>query len=109
MVVVQDLSPIQAADPHIRGVLAENFLAHFDVLIDYEHGLLCLDEANALKEDLRGERIPPVRPEHAESEGPFSERLVASVNLSDGGFRPILGTVALPMRCGHGLVYRLAQ
>src|SRR4051794_3287095 len=42
---VQDLGPIQAADSRIRGVLGENFLAHFDVLIDYPHGLLCLDEA----------------------------------------------------------------
>ena len=90
LVVVHDLSSIQAADPHIRGVLGENFLAHFDVLIDYEHGLLCLDEAKLLEKDLRGERVPLVRPEHAESEVPFSERLVVSVNLSDAGLRPIL-------------------
>jgi hypothetical protein len=35
LAVIQDLGPIQAADPRIRGVLGENFLAHFDVLIDY--------------------------------------------------------------------------
>jgi hypothetical protein len=68
LVVVQDLRPIQAADPRIRGVLGENFLAHFDVLIDYEHRLLCLDHP----------------------EVPFSQRLVVSVNLSDTGTRPIL-------------------
>jgi hypothetical protein len=39
------VSPIQATDPRIRGVLGENLLAHFDVLIDYSRGLLCLDEA----------------------------------------------------------------
>ena len=33
--IVQDLRQIQAADPRIRGVLGENFLAHFDLLIDY--------------------------------------------------------------------------
>src|SRR4051812_21235010 len=44
LAAVQDLGPIQAADSRIRGVLGENFLAHFDVLIDYPHGLLCLDE-----------------------------------------------------------------
>jgi hypothetical protein len=38
--VVQDLRPIQAADPRIRGVLGESFLAHFDLLIDYGHKLL---------------------------------------------------------------------
>ena len=41
---VQDLSTLQTADhPRIRGVLGENFLSHFDVLIDYSHLLLCLD------------------------------------------------------------------
>ena len=55
--IVQDLGPIQAADPRIRGVLGENFLAHFDLLIDYGHKLLCLDETDAMRESVRGERI----------------------------------------------------
>jgi hypothetical protein len=90
LVVVQDLGPIQAADPRIRGVLGENFLAHFDVLIDYPRGLLCLDEAKLMEKYVRGERIPLVTPKHPETEVPFSERLVVSVNLSDTGTRPIL-------------------
>ena len=90
LVVVQGLGPIQAADPRIRGVLGENFLGHFDVLIDYEHKLLCLDEAKLMEEHLRGERIPMVRSKHPETEVPFSERLVVSVNLSDTGTRPVL-------------------
>jgi hypothetical protein len=90
LVVVQDLGSIQAADPRIRGVLGENFIAHFDVLIDYGRRLLCLDEAKLLQENLRGERIPLVLPKHPETELPFSQRLVVSVNLSDTGTRPIL-------------------
>jgi hypothetical protein len=90
LVVVQDLGPIQAADPRIRGVLGENFLAHFDLLIDYSRGLICLDEAKLMEEHLRGERIPLVTSRHSETEVPFSERLVISVNLSDTGARPIL-------------------
>jgi hypothetical protein len=89
-VVVQDLGPIQAADPRIRGVLGENFLARFDVLIDYSRGLICLDEAKLMEKCLRGERIPLVASKHPETEVPFSERLVVSVNLSDTGVRPIL-------------------
>ena len=42
--IVQDLGQIQAADPRIRGVLGESFFAHFDLLVDYRHKLLCLDE-----------------------------------------------------------------
>jgi hypothetical protein len=89
-VVVQDLGPIQAADPRIRGVLGENFLAHFDVLIDYKHKLLCLDEEKLLDEHLRGERIPLVTSKHLGTHLRFSERLVITVNLSDTGNRPIL-------------------
>lgn len=90
LVVVQDLGPIQVANPRIRGLLGENFLAHFDVLIDYARGLLCLDEAKLMENYLRGERIPLVTSKHPETEVPFSERLVVSVNLSDTGTRPIL-------------------
>ena len=90
LVVIQDLGPIQAADPRIRGVLGENFLAHFDVLIDYSRRLLCLDEAKLMEEYLRGERIPLVTSKHPETDLPFSQRLVVSVSLSDTGTRPIL-------------------
>ena len=53
--IVQDLRQIQAADPRIRGVLGESFLAHFDLLIDYGHKLLCFDETNAMRDSVRGE------------------------------------------------------
>jgi Aspartyl protease len=88
--IVQDLRQIQAADPRIRGVLGESFLAHFDLLVDYPHKLLCLDETNAMRESVRGEHIPLVRPQHLEDELPFMERLVISVHLSGTGTRPIL-------------------
>jgi Aspartyl protease len=90
LVVVQDLGPIQAADPRIRGVLGENFLAHFDLLIDYAYKLLCLDETGAMRESVRGERIPLMTLQHPESEVPFTERLVIPVHLSGTGNRQIL-------------------
>jgi hypothetical protein len=90
LVVVHDLGSIQAADPRIRGVLGENFIAHFDLLIDYGHRVLCLDDAKLLQNGLRGERIPLVLPKHPETDLPFSQRLVVSVNLSNTGTRPIL-------------------
>jgi hypothetical protein len=88
--IVQDLRPIQAADPRIRGVLGESFLAHFDLLVDYGHKLLCLDETSTLRDGLRGERIPFVAPQHPEEELPFMERLVISIHLSGTGKQPIL-------------------
>lgn len=90
LAAIQDLGPIQAADPRIRGVLGENFLAHFDVMFDYSRGLLCLDQAKLMEGELHGERIPLLPSKHPESEVPFAERLVISVFLSDTGIRPIL-------------------
>jgi Aspartyl protease len=90
LVAIQDLGSIQAADPRIRGVLGESFLAHFDLLIDYRHPLLCLDDASKMQEEVRGERIPLVPPAHPESELPYTQRLVISVEFSDTGAQQIL-------------------
>jgi hypothetical protein len=90
LAAVQDLGPLQAADPRIRGVLGENFLAHFDVLIDYRRRMLCLDEAKTMERELRGEAIPLVSPRDSANQVPFFDRLVVSVNLSDTGDRRIL-------------------
>lgn len=88
--VVQDLGQIRAADPRIRGVLGESFLAHFDLLIDYAHRLLCLDDSGGMRDSVQGEHIQLVPPQHPEDELPFMERLVISVRLSGTGTRPIL-------------------
>ena len=88
--IVQDLRQIQAADPRIRGVLGESFLAHFDLLIDYGHKLLCLDETSAMRDSVRGEHVLFVPPQHPADELPFMERLVISVHLSGTGARAIL-------------------
>jgi Aspartyl protease len=88
--IVHDLRPIQAADARIRGVLGESFLAHFDLFVDYGHKLLCLDETGAMRDSVRGERIPFIPPLHPESELPFMGRLVLSVRLSGTGEQPIL-------------------
>jgi hypothetical protein len=89
LVFVQDLGAVQAADGRIRGILGENFLSHFDVLIDYGNKLLCIDPTTAMRDRMRGEHIPFVRPEDPKSELPFMERLVIATHLSGAGTRPI--------------------
>src|ERR1700760_3142227 len=89
-VVIEDLGPLQAADPRIKGVLGENFLAHFDILIDYCRQRLCLDRSKRMQGYLHGERIPLVAPEHPQDELPFLDRLVISVSLSDSGNQNLL-------------------
>jgi Aspartyl protease len=52
-IVVQDLeplltaAPLETADFHFRGTLGGDFLRHFDVLMDYAHRMLCLDDTKA--------------------------------------------------------------
>jgi hypothetical protein len=90
LAAVQDLGQIQAVDSRIRGVLGQSFLTHFDMLIDNEHKLLCLDETHAMREKVRGEHIQLVAPSRAESELPYTERLVLSVRLSGIKNRQVL-------------------
>lgn len=97
-------SKIQDADSRIRGVLGQSFLAHFDMLIDNEHKLLCLDETHAMREKVRGEMVQLVAPSSTESELAYTERLVLSVRLSGIANRQVLlqldsgsdGPISLP-------------
>jgi hypothetical protein len=88
--IVQDLGQIKAADPRIRGVLGEDFLAHFDMFIDYRHKKLCLDASPVMRNKIRGERISFVRQVQTEGELAFAQRLVVAVHLSGAGSKRIL-------------------
>src|ERR1035437_2882625 len=51
--VVYDLGNLKRVDLAIRGVLGEDFLKHFDMLIDGGHRMLCLDETGTIPRVLR--------------------------------------------------------
>jgi hypothetical protein len=46
----------------VRGILGENFLRHFDILIDNQHRTMTLDTGDGLAESLAGERLPVTFP-----------------------------------------------
>jgi hypothetical protein len=48
---------LRSVDPHIRGILGEDFLEHFDMLFDNAHRLLCLDDTSVMRMQIRGTRI----------------------------------------------------
>ncbi len=48
------------ADSHLQGILGEDFLEHFDLLIDNAHRLLCLDDSAAMRAEVKGPHIPLV-------------------------------------------------
>ena len=56
---VASLAQFQARG--IRGILGEDLLMDFDLLIDREKKILCLDPAKEMRESLRGERVSIVR------------------------------------------------
>jgi len=90
LAIVHDLGEVKVADSRIRGVLGEDFLAHFDMLIDYEHKMLCLDGSGRMGTQVRGERISLVGRQDPDDALPFAIRLVLAVDVSGVGARPLL-------------------
>ena len=86
-VLVYDLQNLHSPDLHIQGILGEDFLAHFDMLIDNAHRLLCLDNSVAMRAEVKGPHIPLVAT--AELDGvALPSLLIIAVRLSDG-LRPV--------------------
>jgi len=71
-----------------RGVLGEDFLGEFDMLIDNAHNLLCLDDSSAMATDVKGPHIALMPPARATNGMPALRSLIISARLSDGT-RPV--------------------
>jgi Aspartyl protease len=84
LAVVGDLRQLQAADKNVRGILGSNFLGHFDMLLDYAHGALCLDDGKRLQQKVKGEHIALIKEAKADGDLPFTERCVIAVRVSGG-------------------------
>jgi hypothetical protein len=55
--VVYNLQNLRSHDPNVRGILGEDFLQHFDMLIDNTHLQLCLDDSGAMRANVKGSHI----------------------------------------------------
>lgn len=84
-VLVYDLANLQASGLNVRGVLGEDFLQGFDLLIDNPHSLLCLDDSGTMRAAVKGERVPLL---DLPGDGTLAKSLIVSVMLSDG-MRPV--------------------
>jgi hypothetical protein len=80
---VEDLGPIQADYPGLRGILGNNFLSRFDLLIDNSHRTLCFDGSGRLQ-SLRGERVP-ILSVSSETGTASAQAILVSVHLPDDG------------------------
>jgi hypothetical protein len=87
-VLIYDLRKLKSDDLHIQGILGEDFLEHFDMLINNAHSLLCLDDTAAMRSGVKGPHIPLVAPAETEDGADLAGLLIVEVRLSDGT-RPV--------------------
>ncbi len=87
-VLAYDLKNLQATSLKIQGVLGEDFLEQFDLLIDNRHSLLCLDDSGAMRSDMKGQHIPLVIEPQTEVSVALPGMLIILARLSDG-MRPV--------------------
>jgi Aspartyl protease len=87
-VVVFDIKNPQSVALHFRGVLGQDFLSQFDVLIDNAHNLLCLDDSARMRADVKGPHIALLAPAREANSMPSLMSLIIVARLSDGE-RPV--------------------
>ncbi len=87
-VLVYDLHKLHSENLNIAGVLGEDFLEHFDVLIDNAHNRLCLDDTGAMRADVKGSRVPLLSSVQNADGVLLPKALIIDVRLSDGR-RPV--------------------
>jgi len=75
-VLVYDLANLQTTGLNIQGVLGEDFLKQFDMLIDNAHGLVCLDDSGAMRAEVKGAHVALLSPAHSTDETPIAESLI---------------------------------
>ena len=81
LAVIQNLGQTALADRRVRGVLAGNFLEHFDLLIDYSHSIVCLDDSTEMGKKVKGERIPFLAAVGAQGSSPAPQKLIVSAHV----------------------------
>jgi len=87
-VILYDLDRLNASGLQVRGILGEDFLQHFDMLIDNANRQLCLDETSTLRNHIKGPHIGLLTSNAAADNASLPSSLIVSVRLSDG-LRPI--------------------
>ena len=83
-VLVYDLQNLQATGLTVRGVLGEDFLERFDMLIDNVHKVLCLDDSAVLRADVKGQHIALMAPALATNGADLPSSLIVEARFSDG-------------------------
>jgi hypothetical protein len=82
--VVASDTQLRSIDPQLRGILGGTFLEHFDLLLDNQNRVLCLDDSGSLSSSLKGQKIALADPITQQvSAVPFTRPLLVAANLSN--------------------------
>jgi hypothetical protein len=56
-VLLQELPELRRLDPHIAGILGQNFLSHFNYILDYRRQVVRFESENEVRDAIDGERV----------------------------------------------------
>jgi predicted aspartyl protease len=90
LAVIQNFGQTQLADRKVRGVLGGNFLEHFDLLVDYSHEILCLDDSMQMRAKVKGHHIALSAQPLSQHGWPVAQKLIIPVHLSGIEKRQVL-------------------
>jgi hypothetical protein len=90
LAVIENFKQTQLPDGKVRGVLGGNFLEHFDLLVDYSHEILCLDDSMQMRAKVKGQHIALSAQPLSQHGSPAAQRLIVPVHLSGIEKRQIL-------------------
>jgi hypothetical protein len=79
-VLVYDMSSVQEAGFGVRGLLGEDFLARYDVLINNAYKVLCMDETGAMRAGMNVQHVARNSP----GRGPARSEQRATSGATDG-------------------------
>jgi hypothetical protein len=105
-VLLYDLRKMNFANHTVRGILGEDFLEHYDLLIDNAQSLLCLDDSASMRASVKGPHVALETSANAAGGQPLPSRLIVAVSLSDG-MRPI--RLMLDSGADFSLLYNARQ
>jgi predicted aspartyl protease len=75
-VLIQDLSELRKLDPHIEGIVGQDFLSHFNYLLDYRKRCLRFERDDEIRSAIDGDRVAMETSDH---------RMIVPVEMRSGG------------------------
>jgi len=79
-VMIQDLSGLRKMVPQIEGIVGQNFLSHFNYLLDYRKRVLLIEHDNEIRAAIDGNHLPMETNDH---------RMVIATQVQSGGLKTL--------------------